>query len=75
MKPWKRYTARADEILAHLASGPATLRQLEQAFGMSRGGLSRPIRRLLAEWRIRVAGCLDRDDVRGTKPLLYGVAE
>jgi len=75
MKPWKRYTARADEILAHLAAGPATLHQLEHATGLRRGGLSRPVRRLLAEGRIRVAGCLERDDVRGTKPILYGVAE
>ena len=75
MKPWKRYTARADEILAHLALGPATLRQLEQASGLRRGGLKRPIRRLLAEGRIRVAGCLERDDVRGTKPILYGLAQ
>lgn len=76
MKPWRRYEQRAEEIVAHLrASGPATLRQIEQSIGLRPGGLQRPIRRLVSEGRVRVAGCLERDDVRGTKPILYGVAE
>lgn len=68
------YSLRAEQIEAHLSGGPMTAQQIAAALGLRPLCAHRVIRRMLDDQRIRVAGSLDRETVRGPKPLLYGAA-
>ena len=73
--PRVQYAERCAQVVARLAlDGPLTAQQIAAALGLQPLCAHRVIRRMLDDQRIRVAGSLDRETVRGPKPLLYGVA-
>lgn len=73
--PRKSTAERTQQVLNALAAGSLTEAQIALQIGVKPLSAFRLVRALLDEGRIRIAGKLERDNVRGTKPLLYGLAE
>lgn len=72
--PRRSTAARCTEVLEALADGPLTERQIAERIGVAPGSALRLVRMLARDGRIRVAGVLDRE-LRGPKPILYGLAQ
>lgn len=66
------YSLRAEQIEAHLSSGPMTAQQIAAALGLKPLCAHRILARMLDDNRIKAVGHLQRDTVRGPKPILYG---